>query len=81
MHNYSGGTKSFAKALFPAIMAALERLKSENKKLEGENERLRRTADGVEDLHQKGVKGPISRKCRAFRRGIFSRETYLAHMG
>ncbi len=52
-----GGTKSFAKALFPAIMAALERLKSENKKLEGENERLRRTADGVEDLHQKGGEG------------------------
>ena len=44
--------KYFVRNLLPGVMAELERLKGENKRLEEENEGLKRMMDGVGDLHQ-----------------------------
>ena len=44
--------KYFVRNLLPGVMAELERLKGENKRLEEENEGLKRMMDGVGDLRQ-----------------------------
>ena len=50
--------KYFVRNLLPGVMAELERLKDENKRLEAENEGLKRTIHGVVDQPQTDDEGP-----------------------
>ena len=50
--------KYFVRNLLPGVMAELERLKGETRRLEAENEELRKTSDGREDPAWTGGEGP-----------------------